>query len=200
MADDAPPPESGGEPAAQKLEVPELEVPGLQIMAEPLSAAGFAPFGDVIEAGVAVNDRADSAPAYTINAGSATRWDDVARIEVAEGGGRLRVSVARAAPRALPALVDFLERHPLGSQAFVPMTGTRFLVVVAPGEGPPRAADVRAFVAGPGQGINYRRGLWHFPLSALERVSDFLVLDRDGPGENLEILSLDRPLRVRVAS
>ncbi|HVS61956.1 MAG TPA: ureidoglycolate lyase [Thermoanaerobaculia bacterium] len=208
---------------------PEAERPptdpadALELVAEPLAAEAFAPFGEVIEAQAAEpagrptegrlrHDGSDddgagcgSTGAYPINDGTARRRDHVARVDVAEKGGGLRVSVARAAPRRLPLLVERLERHPLGSQAFVPMTGSRFLVVVAPaarqgaGEGALRAAGVRAFVAGRGQGINYRRGVWHHPLSALDHETDFLVLDRDGPEENFEEIVLDRPVRVLVS-
>ena len=208
-------PEAEGPPVE-----PAEPVEPVELVAEPLSAEAFAPFGEVIEAeGRAGAGRPGAGPpqpdgrdgagagstgAYPINDGTAHRRDHVARVDVALKGGGLRVSVARAAPRRLPLLVERLERHPLGSQAFVPMTGSRFLVVVAPappqdaGEGALRAAGVRAFVTGRGQGINYRRGVWHHPLSALDHETDFLVLDRDGLGENLEEIVLDRPVRVLV--
>ena len=168
----------------------------LELEIESLSAERFAPFGEVIEASAGrVGAGAYPIDVYPINDGGALRRDHVAQVDVEEGGGRLRVSVARAAPRTLPLLVEKLERHPLGSQAFVPMTTARFLVVAGGGRAP-RARDLRAFLAGPGQGVSYRRGVWHLPLSVLERETDFLVLDREGPGENLEERALDRPVRI----
>ena len=165
-----------------------------ELTAEPLTAEAFAPFGEVIEAG---DD------AYSINGGLARRRDQAARLDVDAAGGRLRLGVVRAAPFSLPLPVTLLERHPLGSQAFVPMTSPRFLVVVAPAGGLPRAEDVRAFIAEAGQGVHYRRGVWHRPLTPLDRCADFLVLDREGPagesaGENVEETTLDRALVVRA--
>ncbi|HVS13767.1 MAG TPA: ureidoglycolate lyase [Thermoanaerobaculia bacterium] len=168
----------------------------LELEAAPLSARAFAPFGEVIEAG---------ADGYPINDGAALRRDLRSPPDVAAEGGTLRLGVVRTRARSLPLLVRLLERHPLGSQAFVPMTARSFLVVVAAGGDPPRGADLSAFVAGPGQGVSYRRGVWHHPLTALGGVgpggaADFLVLDRAGPGENLEELELERVVLVRAPS
>jgi ureidoglycolate lyase len=161
----------------------------LALEAVPLTQPAFREFGEVIEA---------AAGGYPINDGAALRRDGVAALDVATGGGTLRVGVVRTRPRSVPLLAARLERHPLGSQAFVPMTARRFLVVVAPGEGAPRGAELLAFVAGPGQGVHYHRGVWHHPLTALDDEADFLVLDRDGPGENLEECDLDRPVLVHL--
>lgn len=145
---------------------------------KPLTAAGFAPFGEVIEA--------DPARARAINYGWTTRYDDLARLDVE--GGRAIVSLFRSKPLD-PAVLKVFERHPLGSQAFVPLSGRPFLVAVAPpGDFDP--AQVRLFRAGAGQGVNYARGTWHHFLLALEAESDFLVIDREGPGENLDEVAL----------
>jgi ureidoglycolate lyase len=153
---------------------------------EPLTRAAFAPFGEVIEAGAA-------ASVYPINAGSATRFHDVARIDTAMGGGRAVVSLCRAQARALPFAVAMLERHCLGSQAFIPLdSGQRYLVVVADD----RTSTPRAFLASHGQGVNYQRGTWHHPLLALDAAGDFLVIDRDGPGENCEEATLSQSWRI----
>jgi ureidoglycolate lyase len=146
---------------------------------EPLSRAAFAPFGDVIEAAAAANT-------YAINAGTTTRFHDLATIDTARGDGRTLLSLFRAQPRALPFAITMLERHPLGSQAFVPLSQRPYLVVVA--EDP--AATPRAFLATEGQGVNYRAGTWHHPLLALDAVSDFLVIDRGGPGSNCDEVEL----------
>ena len=145
---------------------------------EALSPAAFAPFGDVIEADAAATQ-------YAVNAGTATRYHDLARIDTAHDGGRPVVSLFRAAPRELPFRVAMLERHPLGSQAFVPLGEARYVVVVAADP----AAPPRAFLA-QRQGINYRRGVWHHPLIVLDRITDFLCLDRAGPGANCEEVGL----------
>ena len=148
------------------------------LVVEPLTAAAFAPFGDVIEP-------ASAKSAFPINAGTCMRYHDVATVDVADQAGRTLVSWCRAEPRALPFVVAVLERHPLGSQAFVPMTDAPYLVVVASAPD----ARPRAFLACR-QGVNYAKGTWHHPLIALERVSDFLVIDRGGAGDNCEEVSL----------
>ncbi len=144
---------------------------------EPLTAAAFAPFGEVVEAG------ADSC---LINQGTARRYADLATIDVAAEGGRARVSIYRTAPRDWPLAISMLERHPLGSQLFMPLSNDPFLVVVAPAAGVPARERVRVFVTNGRQGVNYRRGTWHHPLVALGAEREFLVLDRDGPGGNCD--------------
>lgn len=142
---------------------------------ETLTRDAFAPFGDVIEATAA-------AKTYAINAGTTTRFHDLATIDTAREGGRTVLSLFRAQPRELPFAVTMLERHPLGSQAFVPVSKQPYLVVVS--EAPD--AVPRAFLARDGQGVNYRAGTWHHPLLALGEISDFLVIDRGGPGSNCD--------------
>ena len=155
---------------------------------EPLSAAAFAPFGEVIEA-------ANAQQVFAINEGTAQRYHDLATIDCALQDGRVCVGLVRAQPRALPFTVRMLERHPLGSQAFIPRDpALRYLVVVADS---PQATP-RAFLATNGQGVNYRRGTWHHPLLALDRVADFLVIDRGGPGENCEEATLAQTWHVAV--
>ncbi|HUT50731.1 MAG TPA: ureidoglycolate lyase [Alphaproteobacteria bacterium] len=148
------------------------------IKSEPLTVEAFAPFGDVIAAG--------GGERMMINDGTSERFNDIARIDVGAEGGRPNLSFVHAQPRALPLTVRMVERHPLGSQAFMPLGPTPFLVLVAPAGDQVTAADLRAFRTAPGQGINYRRGVWHHPLIALERVSEFIVIDRGGEGENCD--------------
>jgi len=147
----------------------------------PLTAAAFAAFGDVVEA----SDRAEQ---LDINYGHTVRFNDLAAIDVADEGGRAIVSLFRADPLT-PPLLKVFERHPLGSQAFVPLGAHGYLVAVAPA-GAFDAAAVQVFVAGPDQGVNYRKGVWHHFLLALHARSDFLVIDRAGPGENLDEIHL----------
>jgi ureidoglycolate lyase len=152
---------------------------------EPLTRAAFEPFGDVIEL--------EGARQIPINLGTTTRFHDLAHIDVADGGGRPLVSLFRGQPRALPFEVTMLERHPLGSQAFLPLTDRPYLVVVAPA-GPLAPHAVRAFVTRGWQGVNYAKGVWHHPLIALDQVSDFVVVDRGGEGPNCDEQALPESL------
>jgi ureidoglycolate lyase len=140
---------------------------------EPLSPEAFKPFGDVIEA-------SDAARHFSINDGYAERYHDLARVDVSSGGGHALINIFRAKPRSLPFALELLERHPLGSQAFMPLSPLPYLVVVAPAAAAPELTDVRCFQAAPGQGVNYARGTWHHPLIALHAFCDFLVIDRGG--------------------
>jgi ureidoglycolate lyase len=142
------------------------------IIAQPLTATAFAPFGDVLEA---------SGDFRLINAGLCRRFHDRAGLDFG-ADGRAGISVFHAEPRALPYSFDLIERHPDGSQAFLPMTAHPFLVIVA--EGP--EATPLAFLTAPGQGINLSRGTWHGVLTPLHAPGLFAVVDRIGPTPNLE--------------
>ena len=146
---------------------------------EPLTAASFKPFGDVI-------DVASAARHFTINEGYAERYDDLARIDVDREGGRPKLSIFRAVPRTIPFALSVIERHPLGSQAFIPMSGRPYIVVVCEGAHAPDLGTLRCFTAQAGQGVNYAPGTWHHPLLALEAPCDFLVIDRAGEGNNCD--------------
>jgi ureidoglycolate lyase len=147
---------------------------------EPLNADAFRPFGEVIEAG-------SGAQQFPINDGFATRFHDLARVDANACGGRAGISIFRALPRTLPMRLCVMERHPLGSQAFVAMSELPFLVVVAPPTEALQLQQIRCFLAAAGQGVNYAPGTWHHPLIALERSSDFLVIDRcAGTGSNID--------------
>jgi len=145
------------------------------IHTEPLTAEAFAPFGDVLDT--------NGAPDMVINEGFADRFHDRARLDFGEG--RAGISLFRARPRSLPYRLALLERHPLGSQAFIPMQAAPWLVTVAPDENG-RPGTPRAFIAAPGQAINYHRGTWHGVLTPLRDSAIFAVVDRIGEGSNLE--------------
>lgn len=153
-----------------------------QLKIEPLTREAFAPFGDVIEASDAVKH-------YTINAGNTERYHDLADIAVGEGGKAI-VSIFRGQARQLPFVVEMMERHPKACQAFVPMSGRPYLVLVADRNSQPTADDLRLFLARADQGVNYAPGVWHHPLLALEATSDFLVIDRAGSGPNCDEVML----------
>ncbi len=157
-----------------------------KIATEPLTAEAFAPFGDVLEA--------VDAPDRIINQGLCGRWHDLARLDFGQDG-RAGISLFRAEPRALPLRLEMLERHPDGSQAFIPMGTDPFLVIVAPDAGD-RPGAPRAFLTAPGQGVNYLRGVWHGVLTPLNNPGLFAVIDRIGPGTNLQEHWLDAPLTV----
>lgn len=155
------------------------------IRTEPLTAATFAPFGDVLDA-AGNHDR-------LINEGLCRRFHDRARLDF--GTGRAGISVFDAKPRAMPHDFTLVERHPEGSQAFVPMTLQPFLVIVAPDTGG-RPGRPRAFLTAPGQGVNLHRGTWHGVLTPLHAPGIFAVIDRIGDGANLEEFRYDAAWRV----
>jgi ureidoglycolate lyase len=160
-----------------------------ELIPEPLTAEAFAQFGNLIEA-------SDDAVRLDINQGHAVRYDRLADIDVADGGGVPIISLFRARPLAELVLRTF-ERHPLGSQTFVPLSGRPYLVAVAPaGDFDP--TRIRLFRAEAHQGVHYETGVWHHFLLVLEAESDFLVVDRAGPGENCEEIELAPADVIRV--
>ncbi|MEM9973424.1 MAG: ureidoglycolate lyase [Pseudomonadota bacterium] len=147
----------------------------MTIRAVPLTAAAFTPFGDVLEVA--------GAPDRIINQGLCGRYHDRAALDL--HGGRAGVSLFDAKPRALPYRLEMVERHPDGAQTFVPMTEHPFLVIVAPDNGGEPGTPL-AFVTAPGQAVNYHRNTWHGVLAPLHAPGLFAVVDRIGPGANLE--------------
>ncbi len=150
----------------------------------PLTKEAFAPFGDIIET--------DPASIRLINGGNTERHHALAVPEVTGDGGHVVLNIFRGKPRQFPYAVDMMERHPLGSQSFTPLSGNPFLVVVAQDEQGKPGKPV-LFLARADQGVNYHRNVWHHPLMTLRSTSDFLVVDRDGPGNNLEEFFFDQP-------
>lgn len=144
----------------------------------PLTREAFAPFGEVIAT--------EGAHSYPINEGTTTRFHDLADVDVATEGGRPLISIFRATARPRPIRLWLMERHPLGSQAFYPLSDHDWLVVVAAGDDALASENLVCFTASGRQGVNYRRGVWHHPLLVLEPAQDFLIVDRGGPGENLQ--------------
>jgi ureidoglycolate lyase len=137
---------------------------------QALTAPAFAAYGDLIDASTA-------ARRLSINDGTAERFDDLARLDLTADGGRPLISIFRARARARPLHLRVMERHQLGSQAFMPLGPSPFLVIVAAAGPTLQWSGLRAFLAQPGQGVNFARGTWHHPLVALAD-SDFLVIDR----------------------
>lgn len=157
------------------------------IRIEPLTPQAFAPFGQVIQT--------EGARHYPINAGMTERYHDLARVELGGVHPRPLISIFRGQPYALPLNLGLVERHPLGSQAFYPLSDNPWLVIVAEDEaGTP--ARLRAFRPAPGQGVNIAMNTWHGVLTPLERESAFLVVDRGGEGNNLEEYRFELPWRI----
>jgi ureidoglycolate lyase len=147
------------------------------ITTRPLTASAFVPFGQVIEK--------DGAHNYLINNSNATRFHDLANVEIIGETGRALISIFTAKPFTFPLTLGMVERHPLGSQAFYPLSGSPWVVIVCGDEdGVP--CQPQAFIADANQGVNIGRNVWHSVLTPLEVVSDFLVVDRGGEGVNLE--------------
>jgi len=159
---------------------PKMEVLTVKL----LTREAFAPFGDVIDLGEARH--------FPINEGSTERYHDLAKIDVYDQGGRPLINIFRGQPRRLPFEVKMLERHPLGSQAFVPLAKRPYVVIVAQ-QGELDPEGLTTFVTRGWQGVNYAKGIWHHPLIVLEAVADFVVVDRGGNGKNLEEQTLRRP-------
>lgn len=159
-----------------------------RLIARPLTQAAFAPFGDVLDA--------SGPPDKLINQDLCGRHHDRAALDF--GTGRAGISIFDAHPRDLPYRLEMMERHPDGSQAFLPMHQNPFLVVVAPDKdgAPDRPL---AFIAHPGQGVNYHRNIWHGVLTPLHEPGLFAVIDRIGDGANLEEHWFDTAWTVALA-
>lgn len=149
-----------------------------KLIIEPLSKEAFAPFGDVIET--------EDSEFFMINNGSTRRYHQLATVETAQPEDQAIISIFSAQALEMPLTVRMLERHPLGSQAFIPLLGQPFLIVVAPLGDAPESELVRAFRSNGRQGVNYHRGVWHHPVLTIEKRDDFLVVDRSGSGNNCD--------------
>ena len=153
---------------------------------EPLTRERFAPYGDVIE-----TSREGKGE---MNEARFERFDDLCAVDLIDEG-RIAVSIARCrTPTSLPLRLDMVERHPLGSQAFMPLSPCKMVVVVAPPEESVEASALRAFVTNGRQGINYRRGTWHMPLISFAAGQEYLIIDRAGDKPNCDEHSLDEAI------
>ncbi len=149
----------------------------------PITKENFSKYGDVISI-------KDIKP-LEINNGYAKRYDYIAKLNTSNDNGETTISIFSALKRNFPMKIDMMEKHPLGSQAFIPMKETTFLAFVAPEEEKLNLNKIEAFIIPPGIGINYNPGTWHFPLISTEDMN-FLVVDRKGSGDNLVIENLDK--------
>ncbi|WP_137130425.1 ureidoglycolate lyase [Rhizobium sp. FY34] len=153
----------------------------------PLTRDAFLPFGQVIEA--------DLSTLKLINGGNTERFHALGEAEALGEGARVILNLFRGKPRAFPYSVTMMERHPFGSQSFSPLSGKPYLVVVSEDESG-RPAMPQVFLARGDQGVNYAANVWHHPLMTIGEICDFLVVDRDGPGNNLEEFFFDQPFLI----
>ncbi len=157
----------------------------------PLTAEAFAPYGDVIQCSAAAERR-------DINYGHTERFHNLAALDLTADSGVPLLSIFRTRPMALPIPIKVMERHPLSSQAFYPLSNRPYLVVVA-ARGDFSAENLKAFIADGDQGVNYHRGVWHHFSLSLDETSDFLVIDRGGPEKNCdEVFIEDQDIRIAL--
>lgn len=159
------------------------------ITASLLNRESFAEFGDVIDKCGGVQ--------YPINQGMTKRYHGLAATEVAGPDARVVISIAEGTPYRFPLKLALVERHPLGSQAFIPLGMRPFLVVVC-GDDSAGPGQPLAFITQPGQGVNYRRNVWHGVLTPIGRMQDFLIVDREGAGTNLEVFEFPEPYDIQL--
>ena len=148
-----------------------------------INKSNFAAYGDLIST--------ENINPIDINAGYAKRFDNLANLDTSKNNGKTIVSIFSALKRTFPMKIDMMEKHPLGSQAFIPMKETTFLSFVAPPGEYPEINKIQSFIIPPKTGINYKPGIWHFPLISTEDTN-FLVIDRRGGGENLIIHKFEK--------
>lgn len=151
----------------------------------PLTRERFAPFGDVIES--------SHVEAAAMNDARFERFNDLCNIDVGDGSVAVSITTSRVATK-LPYLVSMVERHPLGSQAFVPLSPCRMVFVVAPAAETVDEDALVAFVSNGHQGINYARGTWHMPLLAFETGQRYLIIDRAADRPNCDVHELENPV------
>ena len=163
--------------------------PKYVLIPQALTAEAFAEFGDVINTEHSVSE--------LINEGNTEKFGDLAAIDTDAEGGTTAVHIYRSQPRSLPLSIEVMERHPLSSQAFMPLHSRPFLMIVAPAGETLQSDAVRAFVSNGKQGINLRRGTWHHYQVSLQEKSDYLVIDRKGPGANFDERRLSPPLVIK---
>ena len=143
-----------------------------------ISRSNFAKYGDLIST--------ENINSMDINSGYAKRFDNLADLNTSKNGGKTIVSIFSALKRNFPMKIDMMEKHPLGSQAFIPMKETSFFAFVAPKGKRPNLKKIKSFIIPKQTGINLNPGIWHFPLISTKNMN-FLVIDRKGKGKNLII-------------
>jgi ureidoglycolate lyase len=174
---------------------------------QPLTKEAFAPFGDVVEV---FGNSSDSKNPIMINGGNTERYDSLVKVELEAAGSSEQgvpdthavINIFRALPRPvskdLAMDIEMVERHPFGSQSFHPLSGEEYLVLVADAVEEPTAENLHLFIARADQGINYHKNTWHHPVLGLNKVCDFLVVDRKGGGNNCEEHFFGKDVKIQI--
>lgn len=161
------------------------------LIAQSITAALFAPYGDLMSP--------QAVTQFACNQGRGTRFHDLApQLDVSDADGRAGISIYHIVASTLPFSLQVMERHPLGCQAFFPLNAhadSRYLIVVAPA-GAFDAQQMQAFIVPGALGVNYGKGVWHLPIVALDKATDFLAIDRIGAGQNCDEVTLDTPWQI----
>jgi ureidoglycolate lyase len=170
----------------------------IQLVPELLTQQSFSVFGDVIH----IDDNNTKVKPIMINEGTTERFHKLAGVDLSgniesDGHEQAIISIFRAQPRTLPMNITMMERHPLGSQAFLPSNETPYLVLVCEGKDAPDPRTLKLFIA-KGQGVNYHANTWHHPLLALGDINSFWVVDRSGSGNNLEEQNFPSDCRIGI--
>ena len=155
----------------------------ITVKPKPINKENFSKFGELVTT--------EGLKSIDINNGYAKRFEEAVKLDTLQDRGETTISIFSALKRTFPMKIDMMEQHPLGSQSFIPMKETTFLVLVTPKSDKPDLNKIESFVIPPGVGINYKSGTWHFPLISTEDMN-FLVIDRKGSGNNLKIENLDK--------
>ncbi len=164
---------------------------------KPLTKEAFAPFGDVVE----IEDQDGNVSQdnlIMINGGNTERYDSLAKVQLSSPEDTAVINIFRAQPRVMPMNIEMMERHPRGSQSFHPLSGEDYLVLVADPVEALTPEHLHLFLAKSTQGINYHLNTWHHPVLGLNKVCDFLVVDRKGEGNNCEEFFFDKTLNITI--
>ncbi len=159
-----------------------------------LTRENFAPFGEVLAL--------EGAEHFPINQGSTERFHALSSVDTSDQNGKPIISLFRGQSFARPFELRVMERHPLGSQSFIPVTkdlNNKYLVVVAPATCQTETEitqHLRAFIVQGFTGVTYAKGVWHHPLISLDQLQDFIVIDRQGPGNNCDEIELSNQIRI----
>lgn len=174
---------------------------------QPLTKEAFAPFGDVVEV---FGNSSESKNPIMINGGNTERYDSLVKVELEAAGSSEKgvpethavINIFRALPRPvskdLAMEIEMVERHPFGSQSFHPLSGEEYLVLVADCVEEPTPENLHLFIARADQGINYHKNTWHHPVLGLNKVCDFLVVDRKGGGNNCEEHFFGKDVKIQI--
>jgi ureidoglycolate lyase len=157
---------------------------------KPLTPEAFAPFGDVVQR--------SGKPPIMINDNNTERYDSLAKVQLDQPSDTAVINIFRAQPRAMPMRIRMMERHPFGSQSFHPLSGKDYLILVAEAHDSLSPEHLHLFLATADQGINYHKNTWHHPILGLNKVCDFLVIDRKGSGHNCEEFFFNDDVHIQI--